>query len=317
MLLEYRPSWRRILKQSGKPLAIFFLFSVAVTLFFEFGYHFRFMGLPDLPISLLGSALGIFLGFRTNSAYGRWWEARILWGALVNHSRSWTRQVLSYSAAAAGQKDEAAFSQRAEDSRKEVTAWRRDMVYLAIAFAASLRDHLRGQDPLSSAEPFVSSNSLTKLRTQRNVPAALLHEMGVGAAQAADARYLTEERLLAMNNTLSELTNVLGGCERIRNTPFPRQYDYYPEVFIYGYCFLVPLAIVPDLGFPTPVLTLLVSFVLVVLNRIGKNLEDPFDQIVYGTPMTSLARVIEIDLKQRLGETDIPSPIQPKDGALV
>ena len=95
MLLEYRPSWRRILKQAEKPLGVFFAFSILVTAIYEYGLRFRILELPALPVSLLGSALGIFLGFRTNSAYGRWWEARILWGGLINHSRSWARQVVS------------------------------------------------------------------------------------------------------------------------------------------------------------------------------------------------------------------------------
>jgi putative membrane protein len=308
MLVSYRPSWSRILSQTGRPLALFFVVSLVVTSIYELGFRFRVFSVPDLPLSLLGSALGIFLGFRTNSAYGRWWEARQLWGALVNQSRTWTRQIISFS--------EAAGDRSPSGPDPEIVAWQKRMVYAQIAFAHALRYHLRGENPLRQLEAFLDPDRLDFLQDHKNVPAALLHMMGKEVTRAADTNWFGEMRLLALNQTLTELTNIQGGCERIRNTPLPRQYDYYPELFLNGYCFLLPLALVPDLGYVTPVLTLLIGFVLIVLNRIGKNLEDPFDSPVYGIPMVSLSTTIEIDLRQQLGEDALPTPIRPEHGVL-
>jgi putative membrane protein len=111
---------------------------------------------------------------------------------------------------------------------------------------------------------------------------------------------------------------VQGGCERINNTPLPRQYDYdyFPELFIYIYCLLFPLSVVQDLGAFTPVLSSIITFVFLILNRIGKNLEDPFATRIYGTPLLAISRTIEINLLQQLGETDLPEPVQPSNGVL-
>ena len=108
--------------------------------------------------------------------------------------------------------------------------------------------------------------------------------------------------------TLSELSNVLGGCERIKNTPLPRQYDYYPELMIKFYCVALPFVIVDEVGIFTPVITLFIAFAFLVLNQIGKNLEDPFENQPYDVSMTALCRTIEINLLQAIGETKIPEP---------
>jgi putative membrane protein len=119
-----------------------------------------------------------------------------------------------------------------------------------------------------------------------------------------------------MDATLSELTDIQGSCERIKNTPLPRQYDYYPELFVKAYCLLIPAVLVRELGWVTPLVTTLVSFVLLVLNQIGKNLENPFDNQVYDTPMTALSRTIEISLLQALDEKQLPPAEQPINGVL-
>jgi putative membrane protein len=122
--------------------------------------------------------------------------------------------------------------------------------------------------------------------------------------------------LQSIDATLTELTAIQGGCERIKNTPMPRQYDQYPELFVQIYCLLLPTVLVQELGWLTPAVTALVSFVLLVLNRIGKNLEDPFENQVYDTPMTALSRTIEINLLQTLEEKSLPVAVQPVKGVL-
>ena len=140
--------------------------------------------------------------------------------------------------------------------------------------------------------------------------------MGKCMADAANDNVLTEWRLARMDATLSEITDAQGGCERIKNTPMPLQYDYFPELFVKAYCLLVPAVLVEELGWLTPVATALISFVLLVMNRIGKNLEDPFENRVYDVPMTALSRTIELDLLQALNEQKVPAPMPPVRGVL-
>lgn len=112
------------------------------------------------------------------------------------------------------------------------------------------------------------------------------------------------------------MTSTLGGCERIRSTPLPRLYDYFPEIFIYLYCLIMPLSVVQDVGLMTPVFTGEVPFTFLAGNRIGKNLEDPFDSITYGTPMLALSRAMEINPREQLGEARIPAGVEATDGVL-
>ena len=294
MVVSVRPYWPRILRQIYRPLSFDIVFASVVAVLHGRG-ALRFLEWPPLPVSLLGAALGIVLGFRTNSAYDRWWEARILWGALVNWSRTFARQVLSFSA----------------DRR-----FAEEMVRCQIAYVHSLRCHLRGQDPWADLERYVPPAVLTGLKGQQNIPAALMHHMGQRIAAHAREGSLGEHRLHRLDQTLSELINVQGGCERINSTPLPRQYDYFPELFIYMYCLLFPLSVVQDLGPVTPVLSAIITFVFLILNRIGKNLEDPFATPVYGPPLLAISRMIEINLLQQLGEADVPEPIRPSDGVL-
>ena len=304
MVVDNYPSWPRILRQVARPLCLFVAVAIVVTILEKRSHPFKAIPIPDITLSLLGAVLGILLAFRTNSAYARWWEARQLWGRLVNNSRSLARQALS-------------FTHHVEEERRtEASRFARSLISSQIAYAHALRCALRNQDPWSDIAQWLGNDALDGLRNQKNVPAALLQSMGLHLAEAADAGMISEFRLQRLDATLSELTDIQGGCERIKNTPLPRQYDYYPELFVKAYCLLVPTILVQELGWLTPLATALVSFVLLVLNRIGKNLEDPFKNEVYDTPMTALSRTIEINLLQALKHEQLPPAIQPVNGVL-
>jgi ion channel-forming bestrophin family protein len=304
MVVQYKTNWPRMLRQIGRFLLISFCLSIAVTALNYIDHPFRSIAIPDLTISVLGAALGILLGFRTNSAYARWWEARQLWGALVNSSRSLARQAVAFT------RDLSPEQQAAGDQ------FARQLVYRQIAFVHALRCALRKQAPWEDIAPFLDPSLLAKLRGEQNVPAAILQRMGEDTACAANSGLISEWRLTRLDSTFTDLANVQGACERIKNTPLPRQYDHYPEIFVQAYCLLLPFILVDEAKLFTPIVTLAISFVFLVLNRIGKNLEDPFENTVYDTPMTALSRTIEINLRQTLHETQLPPPIQPENGVL-
>src|SRR5579883_427290 len=296
MIVSNYPNWGRILRQTGKLLLTFLLLSIAAVLIDRQRHLLRALRIPEVAVSVLGAALGILLAFRTNSAYARWWKARTLWGGLVNQSRSLARQATSFSI-------DRDFARR--------------LVYLQIAFVHALRCALRRQPPHEEIRIFLDADTATLCESAQNAPNAILQQMGLEAAAARDRESIDSFEFLRLDQTFSELSNIMGACERIKNTPLPRQYDFYPELFIKAYCFVLPFIIVDDVGLITPIITVLIGFAFLVLNRIGKNLEDPFENTPYDVPLSALSRTIEINLRQMLGEEDVPAPLTPDKGVLM
>jgi putative membrane protein len=304
MVVGSQPNWARILRQVGKPLAVTAAIAIAAAVINAIDHPFKALSVPDLTISLLGAALGILLGFRTNSAYDRWWEARKLWGGLVNSSRSLARQAISF------------IQPPSADLREEALRHARSLVYYQIAFVHALRLALRKQDPWEDLSRVLDVSTVSALRVQKNVPAALLQRMGETTAELARRGFLSDLQIQRLDSTFTDLSNIHGGCERIKNTPLPRQYDFYPELLVKAYCTVLPFVLVDSLKWLTPVATIMIAFAFFVLNRIGKNLEDPFENCVYDTPMTALSSTIEINLRQALGETQLPEPVTAVNGVL-
>ena len=297
MIVARRLDVRRILVSAGRPLAVLFAYDVVVTvLFVVFGQ--RWVGVDNLPLGLLGSAVVVVVGLRNNISYARWWEARSLWGSAVNNSRSLTRGAL----AMLGREGEAG---RAAD-----------LVHLQIAWAHALRLALLRQDPWDELERWLPAAMLARVRKANNIPNALQAEQGRLLAQAAQAGALDPVWLATLDGTLSALANAQGGLERIKNTPLPRQFDQFPKMFVAAYCLLLPVGLVSDLGAITPIGSTVIGFAFYTLDQIGRDLEDPFEGTVHDVPMAAITRTIEVDLQQMLGESDVSRPLAPVNGVL-
>jgi putative membrane protein len=279
-----------------------FVLAVVVTLLFKI-WGLKSIAISSAPLTLVGTALTILYGFRTNSAYDRWWEARTLWGGIVNHSRTWGRQTLSFFSITSSDKD-------------SLKPFQKELIYSQIAFVNALRCHLRQSDPWTEIAPFISVDLLHSLRGEKNVPAAILFQMQTQLKSALDQGLLDPYRFVSMNDTLTELTNQMGGCERIKKTPFPRQYETFPRTFVYIYCMMLPFGLVESAEWYTPLICAVLSFIFVALDTIGRNIESPFENTIHDTPMSSLCRTIEINLRQMLGEKDLPKEIEPVHGFL-
>jgi len=282
-------------------LVLLFLFDLAVAALYTFG-GWKEVALPGLPLSTMGSAIGMFLAFRTNSAYERWWEARILWGGLVNSSRSFARQVLTMIDRAPG------VSAPSEVQRR--------LMHLQIAFVTAMRCHLRRQNPFPELRTLLTEAELEELRGHSNVPTALLVRKAQALRDAKEEGLMTDFRWMQMDGTLGEMTTQLGSCERIKGTPLPRQYDFFPRVLVTVYCLLLPFGLVEGMGLLTPLASTLVSFIFIALDTVGRDIEAPFENSVHDTPLTSISRTIEINLRQLFGERDIPAEVEPVDGFL-
>jgi putative membrane protein len=293
-----------MLRNLGRPLALLLCLDITVVVAYVF-LHQRWLALPNLPLAIGGGALGMLLGFRNNISYSRWWEARTLWGRIVNQSRCLGRQVVAY-----GSVDD-----QPED-RGLIRDTQRRIVYYQIAYANALRCQLRGQDPWPELAPFLSKKETDSLHGERNAAAEIQRRMALLIQDSRGRGWLDALQLGLLDNSLTELANAQGGCERIKNTPMPRHYEYVIRFFIHLYCVLLPLGMVASLGVLTPVGSSLLGFGFLALESIGRDLEHPFDNSVHDVAMTSLCRTIEINLKQYLGEADLPAPIEPVRGVL-
>ncbi len=304
MIVRRNLKWSVILRDTWREVLSFLLMSLLAYTGYH-GFGIEAFAIPYLPVGTLSTALAIFLGFRGNSAYDRWWEARRLWGSLVNLSRAFARQAVTFP-------DNA----KAGLSRAELAAFQQALVYRHLAFVNALRLHLRKQTETDSVMPFLEESEGRNLLGADNRPNWLLMRQGKALRWAADEGLLSEFRFMQMDALLTEFNNIQGGCERIKNTPFPRQYNYFPILFVYLHAFLLPFSFVRELGLVAIPLSVAVSFVFLTLDKISQRLEDPFENKINDVPMTALCRTIEINLREQLGEAALPPKPEPVDGFL-
>ncbi|MFC6646632.1 bestrophin family protein [Granulicella cerasi] len=303
MIVPREPQLRRMVAYVGLPVLLMALYDLVVVFGFKV-MHWTWLGSPHVPLGLYGSAIGVIVGFRNNSAYGRWWEGRTLWGAVVNNSRSFARQVVS------------AIRANNPDEVPEVEALQVSLTHHQIAYVHALRQHLRQLPPWEELARILPKDEIEYLKTRNNVPLELQLRMGRMLLEAKDKGWTSHLAWQAMDRNLDDLADAQGGLERIKNTPLPKQYDYFPQLFVQLYCLVLPMGMVQQLGWFTPLGSTLVGFMFLALDKIGRDLEDPFDNSIFDVPMTAICKTIEINLRQLLGETDVPAPEKPIHGVL-
>ena len=293
MIVPKTPQVMRMAAYVGKPLLLLALYDVAVVVAYQV-LHWDWVALPHIPLALYGSAIGVILGFRNNSAYGRWWEGRTLWGAILNNSRSWARQVTT------------SMRPLRADETGAMKAMQVRMLHLQIAYVHALRQQLRGLSPWEEIERVLPESEIGALREAKNPAVALQQKMGMLLGGCLDREWISELQWRAMDESLNDLADAQGGAERIKNTPMPKQYDYFPQLFVHIYCAMLPLALVTNMKWFTPLGSTLVGFIFLALDKIGRDLEDPFDNTIYDVPLTAITKMIETNLRQTLGETELP-----------
>ncbi|WP_207101722.1 bestrophin family protein [Paracoccus shandongensis] len=239
-------------------------------------------GINPAPLTLIGIALSVFLSFRNNACYDRWWEARKLWGQMIQSARDIARQTVVL-----------------EEGADSPSPERRGILMAVIAFAHAAVGQLRGA-PVPGAGP----------------ADAILH----GAA-ALVGRLLRQGRLapveaLALNESLGHLTQALVGCERLANTPLPFAYTLLLHRTAYLFCFLLPFGLADMLGWSAPLAAMLVAYTFFGLDALGEELEEPFGLMPNNLPIAAYATLIEIHLRSAMGETDLPPMPVPRDFVL-
>jgi putative membrane protein len=291
MIVDSVPNLKTIVREVWRPLAGLFVWDVAVTGFYVVSpFH-----APALPLTLFGSALALFLGFRSNSAYQRWWEGRVLWGALINASRSLARASMAF----LGKDDPRA----------------RAIILQQIGYVHALRCQLRRQALDDKVHAFVTSDQGARLLAAQNPANSLLEDNGCRVEEARREGQIDTIQQVHLENLLVDIANAQGGMERLKNTPLPNQYRFVPSLFTRLFCLLLPIGLVETLGVVTPIGSTVAGLMFLAVFAIGDDLTDPFGNTVHDLPLSAMCRTIEANLLQSLGE-EAPTPLLPERGIL-
>jgi putative membrane protein len=295
MIVGRSPRIRQSFQKAWSALIALFFWDLAVTIF----YYVSPFRAPALPLTIFGTALALVLGFRVNSAYARWWEGRILWGAMVNVSRSFARAVLAY-------------LPDTPDARTMAMT----LVKRHLAYVHAVRCQLRREDPAPDMRRVLESGAddLPEL-ARRNPANGVLDGSDRLLMDAVRHGWIDTIQHSRIEGLLVDMSNAQGGMERIKNTPLPAQYRAFPKYFTRLFCILLPIGLVETLGMATPVGSAVAGFMFLAVLQIGDDLVDPFGNDVHDLPLTSITTTIEADLNQAIG-LPAPPPLEPVDGVL-
>lgn len=299
----------------------------------------KWLAVPWLPMALIGTAVAFLIGFKNNASYDRTWEARKIYGAIVNSSRIWAVMSRDFVS-----------NLHAEEKleEKELNKLRSQLVHRHIAWLTALRYQLRQpriwegvnrthnreyqkrlkveeleSNMVEALKGLISDHELDSVVSKKNAASQLLSEQSKQLKSLIEAGQIDDFRHMEMQNVIKDLYVHMGKCERIKNFPYPRQFATLNKYFVWLFLMLLPLGMIAEFeslgkGFVwlTIPFSTMVSWVFMTMERIGEASENPFEGGPNDTPITNLSRTIEIDLREMLDESGIPSPTQAQ-GAIV
>lgn len=313
---------------SSKPFILGLLFSASVcgiNIYTPFS-----IAIPWQPISIIGIAVAFYLGFKNNSSYDRTWEARKIWGGIVNNSRSFGAAVNAF---LKGSDNEAV---------------KKELVYRHIAWITALRHQLRLSRPWEHTEnrlnglyaptvcedfntrlekellQFISYEELASIQSKGNIATQLLNIQSTRLQELRDANYFEDFRHMELHHLIVSFFEDQGKSERIKNFPFPRQYASTALWLTFVFSAFVPFGLLEVFNSKAisdfvmcSVFSALIIWVFFLMEKIGDYSENPFEGTYNDVPITSIARAIEIDLKEMINDSNIPQPIQAENGFLM
>ncbi|CAB5524599.1 Predicted membrane protein [Pseudomonas putida] len=256
-------------------------------------HHFPafFYPVSATPFTLLGLSLSIFMSFRNNVCYDRWWEGRKAWGQLIIEARSFIRE-----------------SQVINDEHLRARLLRG-----LCGFAHALNARLRNEDELQAAGPWLAD---APRAGSYNPCDAILREIGEQCSRLAADKHISEWRYTLLEQRLVGMSQVQATCERIKSTPMPFPYTLLLHRTSYIFCLLLPFALAEPLGWLAPAFTTIISYTFFGLDAIGNELEDPFGRDENDLPTDALVRTVERDVLSALGHEPLPPALMPVDHVL-
>lgn len=272
-----------------------FALSCAVVVMHGQLFHFK-VTLTANPFSLMGVALAIFLGFRINASYDRYWEARKLWGNVLVETRNLARQALTLTG-------------RSVESRPFVLG--------LVGFATVMRNQLRHKPRDVDLLGLLPAVVLERVRVARSGPALVLLWLGQWLRERREAGQLDPMLAQQMEQSLNELSASFGGCERISNTPLPFTYTVILHRSAYLYCAMLPFGLVDSIGVMTPLVVSFVSYTFFALEALSDEIEEPFGMMANDLALDALVAGVNASLREMLGEEPPPVPVPDENFLLV
>ena len=270
---------------------ILYVLVVSLTVLFLTDRYVIFM--PEMPLTIpafIGTAISILLSFGISQSYDRWWEARKIWGSIVNDSRSLVIQLQT-------------LTKNGDEEKIKLIALRQ------IAWCYSLGQSLRGLNPTENLEKFISKEELTEIEQHQNKPLAMLQLHGGNIKELRDGGQLDAFSQIQLDQTLTRLCDAQGKAERIKSTVFPVTYRLFLHGTIYLFVITLAVSLRVDGLFETPLL-LAISSAFFLLEKSATHMQDPFENRPTDTPVTAIARTIEINIKQLIKHKNIPNAHQ-------
>ncbi len=303
---------------------------IPVFLFKYFGY--TWLAIPWQPIALIGIAVSFYLGFKNNSSYDRLWEARKIWGGIVNASRTFTimsRDFITNEFSAEKLSEEELGIIHKTIIHRHI-AWIKALTYQLRMpkpweHATAQDDKLRRQgnihheeDQFIKLKPYLTAEEFDYVISKGNTASHIISLQSKALLKLKKSMHIEDFRHMELEKMLGEFYTLQGKSERIKNFPFPRQYASVNYIFVWIFIFLLPFGMLNVFAdndsystwFAIP-FTMLVSWVFILMEMIGEYSENPFEGLYNDVPISSMARSIEIDIRQMLDETDLPKPLEP------
>lgn len=257
-------------------------------------YGLELLSIPLAIPALLGTCISLLLAFRTNQAYERWWEARVIWGSIVNDSRTLIRQLMTFLPG--------------ETASSEIV---QKLAQRQIGWCFLLGQTLRGQSAKEAIVTYIPAAEQADLFRVAHPPLAVLQNHAQQLRQVYQQGQLTDFQLMQLDATLTRLTDAMGRCERIKNTVFPKTYTFYLQVFIVVFTAILPFGFVENLFFVEVPLVTLISSAFFLIEKSAIQLQDPFENRPTDTPMTTIAQGIARSLSQMAGIENSHQPAPP------
>ncbi len=342
MYTQRRFPFKSVLQWTKKEIIFFTCYATFVTLLFEV-LGVKWLQVPLAPVGLVGTAVAFLVGFQNNAAYDRIWEARKIWGGIVNTSRSFTITLRD------------SFYLHRNEANKDESGVLKEIVHRHIAWLTALRYAMRTKKPWEATyqkdhkkvqfiyltpefdttleeelKPYLSEDEYNYVLSMDNKPNALISLQSKHLRQLTNEKKLWDFSLLNLQQMLSDLTALQGKSERIKNFPYPKQYGSIGYHFVHIFMWLLPLAIIPafakmgvGLSATSPIIsdyfiwfnipfTVIVIWIFNTMLRIGLAGENPFEGSPNDVPISNIARGITRDILQIIEESpdEIPAPFE-------
>ena len=272
------------------------IYGIAIEIVYQ-NFHITNISIPMTVHTVLGTIISLLLAFRSNQAYDRWWEARIAWGAIVNDSRTLARQVLALMD-----------DPYDEDS---IQPFKNRMIKRQIAWCYALGKGLRKDDPMPSIKKFVSEDEYEYVNNYDNKHIGLLQLHARDLKNALKQGWINPYQQVEIDNTLTRLCDSMGKCERIKNTVFPSTYSLYIHLALHFFLLLLPFGLVEIFGFLMVPVLVVITACFFLIEKMAIHLQDPFENKPTDTPVLTISRGIERDLKQMMNDEYVPVANEP------